>query len=70
MIDIKPINHGFGADIGGIDLATITDADFEIIYQAWLDYGVLRFHDQKLTKDHCRLSASVSAHWRKSLSAN
>ena len=51
MIDIKPINHGFGADIGGIDLATITDADFEIIYQAWLDYGVLRFHDQKLTKD-------------------
>jgi taurine dioxygenase len=51
MIDIKPIREGFGADISGVDLANITDEDFETIYQAWLDYGVLRFHGQTLDKD-------------------
>ena len=70
MIDIKPINHGFGADFGGIDLATITDADFEIIYQAWLDYGVLRFHDQKLTKDSLQAFSQRFGPLEKILSAN
>ncbi|MEL6237891.1 MAG: TauD/TfdA family dioxygenase [Pseudomonadota bacterium] len=48
---IEPICEGFGADITDIDLAAITDGDFETVYQAWLDYGVLRFKGQTLTKD-------------------
>ena len=48
---IEPICEGFGADITDIDLAAITDSDFETVYQAWLDYGVLRFKGQTLTKD-------------------
>lgn len=51
MIEIKPIRDGFGADMMGVDLATITDEDFETIYRAWLDYGVLRFRGQSLDKD-------------------
>jgi taurine dioxygenase len=51
MNEIKPISDNFGADITGMDLDTITDADFEIIYQAWLNYGVLRFRDQQLDED-------------------
>ncbi|MEL6737969.1 MAG: TauD/TfdA family dioxygenase [Pseudomonadota bacterium] len=51
MIETKPICEGFGADVTGIDLATIDDAEFETVYQAWLDYGVLRFKGQHLDKD-------------------
>jgi taurine dioxygenase len=50
MIEIKPIRVGFGADVSGVDLANITDDDFETIYKAWLDYGVLRFRGQTLDK--------------------
>ncbi|MFP6806336.1 MAG: TauD/TfdA family dioxygenase [Pseudomonadales bacterium] len=51
MTDIKPILGNFGADIIGVDLNTITDADFELIYQAWLDHGVLRICGQQLDED-------------------
>ena len=51
MIEITPIREQFGADISGVDLATITDDAFEAIYQAWLDFGVLRFQGQTLNKD-------------------
>lgn len=51
MIEIKPIRKSFGADIEGIDLATISDDEFEAVYRAWLDFGVLRFRGQKLDKD-------------------
>ncbi|MEL7546602.1 MAG: TauD/TfdA family dioxygenase [Pseudomonadota bacterium] len=51
MIEIRQMRQGFGADIGGVDLATISDQDFEEVYQAWLKYGVLRFRNQALNKD-------------------
>jgi len=51
MIEIKPIRESFGADIVGVELANITDKDFEVIYKAWLDYGILRFRGQTLDKD-------------------
>ena len=50
-MEIVQICDGFGADITGVDLATITDDQFETIYRAWLDYGVMRFHGQILNKD-------------------
>jgi len=51
LIEIQQIRNGFGADIKGVDLAAISDDEFEAIYQAWLDYGVLRFRGQTLDKD-------------------
>lgn len=51
-MEIKPICDGFGAEISGVDLASITDEAFEHIYQTWLHYGVLCFHDQVIDKDN------------------
>ena len=51
MIDIQPMNESFGAEVTGVQLDTISDADFDGVYQAWLDYGVLRFRDQTLDED-------------------
>ena len=51
MIDIQPMTRRFGADVAGVQLDTISDADFDSVYQAWLDYGVLRFRDQELDED-------------------
>lgn len=48
MTKITAINKQFGADISGIDLANINGAEFKIVYQAWLDYGVLRIRNQQL----------------------
>ena len=51
MINIQPMTRRFGADLSGVALDTISDADFEILYRAWLDYGVLRFRGQELDED-------------------
>ena len=37
-----------GADIRDVDLAAIDDREFEAIYQAWLERGVLRLRNQSL----------------------
>lgn len=51
MITIEPMNRRFGADVSGIALDAITDAEFDRVYQAWLDHGVLRFRQQSLDED-------------------
>jgi len=51
MITIKPITPRFVADIDGVDLRSITEDQFTEVYQAWLDYGVLRIRDQNLNDD-------------------
>lgn len=48
---INPINRDFVADVDGIDIGTISDEDFEAVYQAWLQFGVLRLHDQPLDEE-------------------
>ncbi len=48
---INPINNHFVADVDGIDIGTISDEDFEAVYQAWLQFGVLRLHDQPLDEE-------------------
>jgi taurine dioxygenase len=45
---ISKLTPIFGAQIDGVDLATISDREFEEVYQAWVEYGVLRFRGQKL----------------------
>jgi taurine dioxygenase len=46
---IIPTGAALGADIGGVDVRTIGDADFAAIHEAWLDHLVLRFRGQHLT---------------------
>ena len=50
-MQVIPITGTFGADITGVRLGSLSDASFEDIYGAWLEYGVLRFREQSLTKD-------------------
>ncbi len=50
-MEISPICAEFGARISGMDLAKISDADFERIYATWLTYGVLCFSDKAIDKD-------------------
>lgn len=51
IVKIKPINPTFIAEIEGVDVHTITTQDFNQIYQAWLEFGVLRVRNQPLDED-------------------
>ncbi|WP_321488976.1 TauD/TfdA family dioxygenase [uncultured Hyphomonas sp.] len=42
---------GVGAEITGVDLKNLTDAEFDAIRQAYADQGVIFFRDQDLTED-------------------
>ncbi|WP_428483835.1 TauD/TfdA dioxygenase family protein [Rhodopila sp.] len=42
---------GFGAEVRGIDLRSLSEVAFASIEQAWIDHQVLLFRDQRLT-DH------------------
>jgi taurine dioxygenase len=49
-IEIQPMTGTFGAEIGGVDLSTpLGDDTFSEIRQAWLEYKLIFFRDQKLT---------------------
>lgn len=51
MIEITPVTPRFVADIAGFDVRNITDDEFDEIYAAWLEFGVLRLRDQPLDED-------------------
>ena len=48
MLEVSPISGAFAAQINHVDLANLTDAEFETIYAAWVDHGVLRIRAQML----------------------
>ncbi|MGK0221266.1 MAG: taurine dioxygenase [Limisphaerales bacterium] len=48
MITVSPITPGFVADITNVDVTALNDEEFSTIYQAWLDYGVLRIRNQPI----------------------
>ncbi|MGE5526231.1 MAG: TauD/TfdA dioxygenase family protein [Rhodospirillaceae bacterium] len=50
-VRVVPLSAHIGAEIAGVDLAHLTDAQFKIIYDAWMDHLVLRFRGQNLTKE-------------------
>jgi taurine dioxygenase len=52
MIRVVPTGKPIGADIVGVDLSQpLSDSDFSVIFDAWMDRQVLRFRGQNLTKD-------------------
>ena len=50
-MEIRPFHGPLGADITGVDLATIDDACFAELYGAWLDRGVVRIRAQASLDD-------------------
>ncbi|MCZ6709435.1 MAG: TauD/TfdA family dioxygenase [Gammaproteobacteria bacterium] len=55
---ITPVSASVGAEVSGVDLARpLPDATLQAIRQAYADYGVLFFRDQRLTpEDHIRFA--------------
>ena len=54
-VKITKLSPVFGAEIDGVDLSTLGGGDFEKVYRAWVEYGVLRFRGQRL--DDAQLEA-------------
>lgn len=50
-MNIIPMTPGFVADITEVDIKTISDEQFNEIYNAWLVHGVLRLRDQQLNEN-------------------
>jgi taurine dioxygenase len=50
-LTIKPVTPAVGAEISGVNLARVSDAEFAQIEQAWNRHSALLFRDQKLTDD-------------------
>ena len=47
-MNVIPLTPSFVAEIQEIQLDRITDSEFELLYAAWLHYGVLRIRNQDL----------------------
>ena len=48
---VTPLNAAVGAEISGVNLSRLSDAEFTQIEQAWNRYSALLFRDQSLTDD-------------------
>ena len=49
--DVIPSGKPLGAEIRGLDLAALSDRDFNALYRAWLDHSVVLVRGQQLTDD-------------------
>lgn len=49
MIEVHRLGSKIGAEVTGVDVRTLDDATFDVIYRAWLDYNVIVVRDQDLT---------------------
>ena len=50
-MNIEPVNGGCGAEVRGVDLNNLTDAEVEGVADAQAEHGVVFFRDQQLTPD-------------------
>lgn len=48
--DVKPLDASFGAKVRGLKLAELDDKSFRALYDTWLEYRLLVFPGQHLTK--------------------
>jgi taurine dioxygenase len=48
-IDVRPIAGALGAELHGVDLARMSDADFDDVHEAFLSHQVVFFRDQNMT---------------------
>ena len=50
-LSVSPLTAAVGAEVSGVDLAQIGDAEFVQVERAWHRHGALLFRGQKLTDD-------------------
>ena len=50
VMDIEPLETSFGATVTGLNLKAFAEDEFTALLQAWLDYGLLIFPGQHLSK--------------------
>ena len=50
-LTVRPLTQNVGAEILGVDLSRLSDADFTQIERAWNSRGGLLFRDQRITDD-------------------
>lgn len=50
-LNIRPATHALGAEIFDVDVADLSDADFDQIRRAFVDRGVIFLRDQKITPE-------------------
>ena len=51
LFDIEPLDATFGAVVTGVELRSIGDAAFDALHKTWLEFALLIFPGQFLTKD-------------------
>src|SRR4026207_643787 len=51
MIEVRQLGPKIGAEINGVDVKTMDDATFDVIYKAWLDYNVIAARGRDLELD-------------------
>ena len=47
---IKPLPAALGAEVTEVDLANLSEQDFNVLYEAWLQHCVLVIRQQSLTE--------------------
>jgi taurine dioxygenase len=57
-MNIDPIRQNFVAEISDIDIRSLTNDEFDQIYEAWLTFGVLRIRGQQLNEDELQAFSS------------
>lgn len=50
-LDIRPVAGALGAEVRGVDLAAMSDAEWAAVRAAWLEHLVLFFPEQDLSPD-------------------
>jgi len=50
-IEVRPLTGGCGAEVLGVDLARLDDAQWQQVRRAYVDHGVIFFRDQQLTPE-------------------
>jgi len=57
-MNINPISLNFAAEVSDIDVRSITNDEFNRVYEAWLTYGVLRIRRQHINEDELQAFSS------------
>lgn len=50
MFDVRPLTVSIGAEVHGVDLASVSDDEIDELRKLWLDWKVLFFRDQHITQ--------------------